>query len=165
MVFSVSGALSGTVSGGNRSLTGAAWLGASVSPAANCLASPAAPISCTASLSLLFGVCSVHCAGPREPGEVPALEEPTRMVMAPGVFTPSSSCLAEFGVSTMGRSPKDNSCPTNPWVHGVPRVTVYSLSLSVEGCSMRGPGIISIILTLHSNLQIVEPFMYINFLI
>ena len=94
MVFSVSGALSGTVSGGNRSLTGAAWLGASVSPAANCLASPAAPISCTASLSLLFGVCSVHCAGPREPGEVPALEEPTRMVMAPGVFTPSSSCLA-----------------------------------------------------------------------
>ena len=64
----------------------------------------------------------------------------------------SSSCLAEFGVSTMGRSPKDNSCPTNPWVHGVPRVTVYSLSLYIEGCSMRGPGIISIILTLHSNL-------------
>lgn len=65
----------------------------------------------------------------------------------------------------MGRSPKENSCPTNPWVHGVPRVTVHSLSLSVEGCSMRGPGIISIILRLYSNLQFVEPFMYVNFLI
>ena len=85
------------------------------------------------------------------------------MVMAPGVFAPSSSHLAEFGVSTMGRSgellPRQS---LGPWG---PQGTVYFLCLSVEGCSMRGPGIISIILMLHGNLQFVEPFMYINVLI